>query len=247
MRAATRSVRYGPRGTVVAAAPDAAYPHVAPPQAGPHRPVPSTIAVTGTGRARQTPELMRIVLSVEAVREHAAEAMAAAGVFADRVVAAARSAGVAAQDIRTVRVSLLPGHGVSGQGGRVTGYRAGESFQLTVRHLGYAGPTLELLAGACGGDVRIESVDFGVADPAALRASAREQAFAEAEARAGHYARLAGRELGPLLSLEEEAAPAVSALFAAVSSAEALLAADRADGPTTVEEQVGVRAVFAVG
>jgi uncharacterized protein YggE len=223
------------------------HPHAVPPQAAPRRPAPTTIAVTGIGRAQRTPELMRVVLSVEAVREHAAEAMAAAGVCADRVVAAARSAGVAAEDIRTVRVSLLPGHGAIGHVGRITGYRAGESFQLTVRHLGYAGPTLELLAAACGGQARIESVDFGVADPAALRASAREQAFAEAEARARHYARLAGHELGPLLSIEEEDTPAASALFAAASAAQVLLAADRVDSITTVEEQVGVRAVFAVG
>jgi hypothetical protein len=227
------------------------HPHAAPFEAASRRSAPQTIAVTGTGRAQRTPELMRIVLSVEAVREHAAEAMAAAGVLADRVVAAARSAGLAAEDIRTVRVCLLPGHGVAGYGaagygGRVTGYRAAESFQLTVRHLGYAGPTLELLAGACGGDARIESVDFGVADPAALRASARAQAFAEAEAGARHYARLAGHELGPLLSLEEQDASATSAVLPATSSAEALLAADRVDSITTVDEQVGVRAVFAV-
>jgi hypothetical protein len=232
---------------MISASQDAVHPHAVPSQAAPRRPAPSTIAVTGTGRAQCTPELMRIVLSVQAVREHAAEAMAAAGVLADRVVAAARSAGVAAGDIRTVRVSLLPGQGVDARRGHGTGYRAGESFQLTVRHLGYAGPTLELLAGACAGDARIESVDFGVADPAALRASAREQAFAEAEARAGHYARLAGRELGPLLSLDEEDAPAASVPFPVASAVEALSAAGRADDVTTVEERVGVRAVFAVG
>lgn len=247
MRAATRSVRYGPRGTVGTAFPDAVHPHAVPPQVAPRRSGPSTIAVTGSGRARRTPEIMRVVLSVEAVREHAAAAMAAAGVLADRVVAAARSAGLTTEDIRTVRVSLLPCHSASGRGGRVTGYRAGESFQLTVRHLGYAGPTLELLAGACGGQARVESVEFGVADPAALRASAREQAFAEAEARADHYARLAGHELGPLLSLDEEVAPGASALFAAASAAEVPPAVDRADESTTVEEWVGVRAVFAVG
>lgn len=241
MRAATRSVRYGPRGPVVTAS-----PHTVPPQFAPRPAAASTIAVSGTGRVRRTPDLMRLVLSVQAVREHAAEAMAAAGVLADQVVAVARSAGVAAEDIRTAEVSLLPDHAADVRGGRVTGYRAGESFQLTVRHLAYAGPTLELLAGACHGDTRIESVAFGVADPAALRAGAREEAFAEAEARAGHYAWLAGRELGPLISLEEQEQFAASALVPVADAARALLAAVRPEELTTVEELVGVRAVFAV-
>lgn len=188
---------------------------------------------------------MRLVLSVEATAERAAEAMAFAGVLADRVVAAARSAGIAAEDIRTLDVSLLPAHAADASGARVTGYRAGERFQLTVRHLGYAGPTLELIAGACCGESRIESVGFGVADPAALRSAAREQAFSEAESRAVHYARLAGRELGPLLALDEQDEVAAG-LLPAASNAQALLAAGQGADPATIEQHAGVRAVFAI-
>jgi hypothetical protein len=243
MRAATRSALHGPYGPRVPVV--TASPHGVPPQAVRHRAGP-TIAVAGSGRARRAPDLMRFVLSVEAVRERAAEAMAAAGALADRVVAVAHCAGIAPEDIRTSDVSLRPEPAADAQGRRIAGFRAGESFRLTVRRLYHAGPTLELLAGACRDEMRIESVGFGVADREALRASARQRAFADASARAEHYAQLAGRGLGPLQSLDEqEAAPAAEYLPVG-SAAQALMAADRAADLVSVEEQVNLWAVFAV-
>jgi uncharacterized protein YggE len=189
---------------------------------------------------------MRFVLAVEAVRERAAEAMAAAGALADRVVAVAHAAGIAPADIRTSDVSLRPEPAADAHGHRVPGFRAGESFQLTVRRLYQAGPTLEMLTAACRDEMRIESVGFGVADRDALRACARQRAFADAQGRAEHYARLAGRGLGPLQSLDEqEAAPGLEFLPVA-SAAQALVAADRGADLASVEEQVSVRVVFAV-
>lgn len=240
MRAATRSGPYGPRVPFVTAS-----PHGTPPRALPHR-AGATITVAGLGRTRRAADLMRFVLSVEAVRERAAEAMAAAGALADRVVAVAHSAGIAPADIRTSDVSLRPEPAADPLGRRVTGFRAGESFQLTVRRLYHAGPTLELLAGACHDDVRIESVGFGVADREALRAAARERAFADAHARAAHYAQLAGRRLGPLRALDEQESPLGAGYLPVSSTAQALVAADRAADLASVEEQVSLRVIFAV-
>jgi uncharacterized protein YggE len=197
----------------------------------------ATISVAGHGVTRRAPELMRAVLSIEAVRERAAEAMAAAGVLADHLVAVARSAGIAAEDIRTSDISLAPDRLDGPYGGRVTGYRARESFQLTVRRLYYAGPTLELVADACPSQVRLEAVAFGVTDQEELRSAARHAAYADALSRAEHYARLAGRSLGPLQVLNEQAASSVSGISS--------ISAASSDLPN-VQEQVTVQAVFAV-
>jgi uncharacterized protein YggE len=223
---------YGPRPSAASAT-----AYGVPPQYE-HAPADSaagaTISVAGHGVTRRAPELMRVVLAIEAVRERAAEAMAAAGVLADHLVAVARSAGIAAEDIRTSDISLAPDRVDGPYGGRVTGYRALESFQLTVRRLYYAGPTLELVADACASQVRLEAVAFGVTDQEELRSAARQAAYADALSRAEHYARLAGRSLGPLQVLNEQASSSVSSV-SAVSS----------DLPS-VQEQVTVQAVFAV-
>lgn len=146
---------------------------------------------------------MRVELSVESVRERAAEAMAAVGTLAEHVVAVARSAGIAAEDIRSSAVALTPDRVETPDGLRVAGYRAAESFQLTVRRLHRAGPTLELMANACPSQVRLDTVGFGVADQDDLRRAAREAAYADAWFRADHYARLSGHTLGGLQALEE--------------------------------------------
>ena len=198
---------------------------------------PSAISVAGVGVTRRAPDLMRVELSVESVRERAADAMAAVGALADHVVAVARSAGIAAEDIRSSAVSLAPDRVEAPDGLRVTGYRASESFQLTVRRLHHAGPTLEMVANACPSQVRVDAVGFGVADQDDLRRAAREAAYTDAWFRADHYARLSGRTLGDLRTLEEQ--PTVSG--APASYPIAVLAADL----PRVEEQVTVRAVFA--
>jgi uncharacterized protein YggE len=205
----------------------------------------ATISVAGHGLTRRAPDLMRVVLAIEAVRERAAEAMAAAGVLADQVVAVARSAGIAAEDIRTSDISLAPDRVDGPYGGRVTGYRAGESFQLTVRRLYCAGPTLELVAQACPSQVRVEAVAFGVTDQEELRGAARQAAYADAFTRAEHYARLAGRTLGPLQLLNEQELSPGSSRLPAFPNGRAAAPAVPADLPS-VQEQVAVHAVFAI-
>ena len=240
------AAEYGARPAAPAAA-----PYGVPPQYA-HAPADSsagaTISVAGHGVTRRAPDLMRVVLSIEAVRERAAEAMAAAGALADRLMAVARSAGIAAEDIRTSDISLAPERADGPYGGRVTGYRAGESFQLTVRRLYCAGPTLEMVADSCPSQVRLEAVAFGVTDQEELRGAARQAAYADALCRAEHYARLAGRALGPLQLLSEQAfSPGGSRMPAFPIGQEAAQtgSAGTPDLPS-VQEQVTVQAVFAV-
>jgi len=213
----------------------------------------ATISVAGHGVTRRAPDLVRVVLAVEAVRERAAEAMAAAGAIADRLVAVARSAEIAAEDIRTSDIALTPERTEGPYGARVTGYRAGEAFELTIRRLYYAGPTLELIADACPSQVRIETVAFGVTDQEELRCCARQAAYADALSRADHYARLAGRTLGPLQVLNEQTGSPGTSRPTAFPIGQAghvghlgpTLATASADLPS-VQEQVTVQAVFAI-
>jgi uncharacterized protein YggE len=241
MRAATRGYQHGSGPSFATASPFDAPPWQAPAEAGPG----AMISVAGFGTVRRPPELMRVVLSVEAVRERAAEAMAAVGVLADRLVAVARSAGIPAEDIQTRDLALTPERDASPSGVRVTGYRAGEAFQVTVRRLYYAGPTLELMADACPSQVRVEAVAFGVADQEELRNAARQAAYVDALSRADHYARLAGRVLGPLQLLDEQPVLPGPARQCAFSVVPAAVPAYSADLPS-IEEQVTVQAVFAI-
>jgi uncharacterized protein len=223
---------------------------------------PGTIAVTGNGAARAVPDLMHFGVAVEVVRLRAVDAMAAVGANADALVGAARSLGIEPQDIRSGEVCLeadVPGGEPAGRGGGtfvgaagpagpagvsgVSGYRAAETFQMTVRRLDYAGPTLEAIAEACGPRARITGIAFGVSRPEELRLAARREAYADACARAEHYALLAGRRLGPLHYLDE--APPAPAYLVPGGSATATGCAPPSPGTSdSVYEQVSVHAVF---
>ena len=60
---------------------------------------------------------------------------------------------------------------------------------------------------AGGNDVRLNGLDLGFADPAAVMARAREAAWQDALAAATQFAALAGAELGPVVSVPQQPGP----------------------------------------
>lgn len=163
------------------------------------------ISVTGQGRASATPDVMRVNLVATALRPSVAEALAASerAVTAMRAALAAR--GVRPDDAHTVGLMLNPEQVWAEQTGpRTVGYRSEHRLAVTLRDLAGAGVALGEVVAAGGDDVRLEGISFEVDDDSALRETARERAWASAEAMARQLAGLAGRELGPVLEILEQ-------------------------------------------
>ena len=72
---------------------------------------------------------------------------------------------------------------------------------MRVRAIDSLGAVIDALAKA--GANRLQGVSFDVADPGRTSTRAREQAVADARARAELYARAAGVTLGPVVSIRE--------------------------------------------
>ena len=164
------------------------------------------ISVTGTGRATATPDVMRAHLTATAMRSTLTEALAAAEAAAARIRTALAAAGVAPLDAST--------SGIAGNaeqvwnettGPKITGYRADHEIDLTLRDLDSAGRALGQGLAAGGDDVRLGGVGFAVQDETPLRVTARELAWLDALARATQLAQLAGRSLGAVQQLNEQA------------------------------------------
>jgi uncharacterized protein YggE len=66
-----------------------------------------------------------------------------------------------------------------------------------------AGAAISAAAGASGNDVTVNGFSLDIGDDAALVAAARRQAFASARSAADEYAGLAGRRLGPVVTVSE--------------------------------------------
>ncbi|MDJ0321924.1 SIMPL domain-containing protein [Pseudarthrobacter sp. PS3-L1] len=162
------------------------------------------ISVTGTGTAEAVPDLLTMSIGVECRRDDVAAAYAAAGERSGAISSALREHGAQNEDMRTsglnVRADVLWQDGV---GQKVTGYVASATVTVQLRNLDGSSAALAAAVQAGGNDVRLNGLDLGFADPAALRARARALAWEDALSAAQQLAQLAGVSLGPVTSLSE--------------------------------------------
>ncbi|WP_223257102.1 SIMPL domain-containing protein [Arthrobacter globiformis] len=167
-----------------------------------------TVTVTGTGTAEAAPDLLTLSIGVECRRDSASDAYAAAGEASAVVTAALRSGGVENRDIRTsglnVRADVV---WQEGRGQRVTGYVASSMLGVRLRDPASASGVIAAAVDAGGNDVRLDGVQLGFADAAAVMARAREAAWADARAAASQLAALAGAELGEVASVRQQPVP----------------------------------------
>jgi uncharacterized protein YggE len=201
--------------------------------------MPGHVEVAGTGSAGAVPDVVVVDARVSTEAADVAGAQAGCAEAVSAALEAAGLAGVATADLHTTGLALHPRHDRDGRA--VIGYVATQSLRLSIRDPGSVGRVLTGLAGAAGDGLGVDAVRLDVADTAPLADLAREAAFADARARAEQYAVLAGRPLGPVLRVEEDArvVPPGPPARALVASADAGMPV--AAGRVTVSASVRVR------
>lgn len=162
------------------------------------------ITVGGLGTVNGTPDLLRLQVRVVAVKPTAALALAAASGVSGRVRTALRQHGVAATDIQTTQLNVTPAY--AGRPARQVGFQVVEGLQAQLTLAG-AGSTITDVVRVGGTALRFDGVFFLISDESPLQAQARDKAFAQARAKAEQYARLAGRTLGAVESVNEDIVP----------------------------------------
>jgi hypothetical protein len=158
------------------------------------------ITVAGEGAVLAAPDTLRLHAGVEVRRASAAESFSAVRAAAARLAEALSGAGIAAQDVRTVELSLGPEYEAYP---KVAAYRAVQGVEVVVRDLARADHVIDTVAGV-GEEARLNGVAFELSDPAKALKDARVRAFRDAAAKAAQYAELAGRPLGRVVSVSEE-------------------------------------------
>ncbi|MFF0529852.1 SIMPL domain-containing protein [Nocardia amikacinitolerans] len=175
-----------------------------------------TVTTFGQGSVRATPDLMRVTISIETRASKVALAYGQAGERVAAVTAALRGNGVADADIATGGLSVRTETvWTEGQGNRITGYLATADLMVALRDIDAeagadTGPAT-IIADAVeagGDDVRLGGLTLTFADQAGLIARARDAAWDNALAKAEQYAARAGRALGAVLEITENAASA---------------------------------------
>ncbi|MCA0156260.1 SIMPL domain-containing protein [Tsukamurella sp. M9C] len=185
---------------------------------------PREITAVGTGDASGKPDVLTVELAVQHQAGDVTTALNDASASAQKVIDAAGANGVDKKDVATANVRVNPRYGTDRQ---ITSYEATQSLTVKVRKLETASKLLGDLATAGGDATRISSVGFDIENDSALKATARDKAFAEAKSRAEQYAKLSGGKLGEVRTVTEGASarPTTTRQFSAPDSAPGVAAA----------------------
>ncbi len=162
-----------------------------------------TITVVGEGKVSTPPDMAQINMGIEVVGPDIMEASSQAETAMNALLTALKGEGVADKDIQTsyynvwVERPYSPDGSPSGE----AIYHVSNSVNVTVRDLANVANILGKAIEA--GANNINSINFSVADPTPLKSQARQQAVANAEAKAAELAGLNGVAVGEVVSISE--------------------------------------------
>jgi uncharacterized protein YggE len=164
---------------------------------------PVGISVVGVGEVEASPDRMTIDLAISPRAASVAEAASIAATKTTRLLETLAGLGVEDSRVRTSRYSINPEYDHRDGGPRLLGYRVTNSLRVTTTDLEGAGALIDAAAEVGGDDLTVDNVAYSIGDDTALRRQAREAAWETVRAQAEHVAGLAGRRLGPVLSVVE--------------------------------------------
>ncbi len=179
------------------------------------------ITISATGTTNVVPDAVRITASVSVIGKSSKEALATASTTASAVRKALTANKIATKDVATQSVSVYPEYTYPASGTPVlSGYRASQSFDITVRASTTAGAVVDAIVDAGGDNLQINSASPFVLNNDKATETARASAVARAKAKASSYAKLLGVKLGRVIYLDETSTPSTYPVYVASAKAE---------------------------
>lgn len=179
------------------------------------------ITVSATGTSTVVPDAVRIGATVSVLGKTSTEALATAGTTSTAVRRALVTNKIATKDVATQSISVNPEYTYPSSGTPVlSGYRATQSFSITVRAASTAGAVVDAIVAAGGDNVQINGASPFVLDSDKATDLARESAVKRAKAKAASYAKLLGVKLGKVVFLNEDSSPSVYPIYGVSAKAE---------------------------
>jgi uncharacterized protein YggE len=163
-----------------------------------------TISLAATGAIKTTPDKVDISTGVTTEANAAREALDKNTSAMAKVIEALKGEGIDPKDIQTTNFSVNPvyQHTTDGKLPVIVAYRVTNQVRITLHDTGKLGAILDKVVSL--GANQIDSIEFGVEEPEALKDEARKLALKNVTDNAKLYAEAAGVELGPILSISEE-------------------------------------------
>ena len=205
------------------------------------------IWVSGRGVVTVTPDIAVLRLGVEVQAASVAAAQSQAAETMDEVMEALTDNGVAKKDIQTQYFSIrqVTKWDREKEEEVVVGYRVTNKVNAKIREIDTTGTVIDAVATAGGDLTRIDSIDFSVDDPSAYYQDAREEAMADAKAKAGQLAELAGGRLGKATYISESS-QATPPIYRQDVYEEALPAVETPISPGELDITLAIQVVYTI-
>ncbi len=168
------------------------------------------VSVVGEGIVLAQPDVARITLGVDIVDQSLANAQAQAAQRMDAVVNKLKADGIADNDIHTVSYNVTPQYDQGNNQNQpvLRGYDVQNMVEVRSTNVSGLGPLVDDAVAA--GATRIFGISFEASDMESLKNQARDQAMANAAAKAQQMARDANVTLGRPVTVEESDAGGVN-------------------------------------
>ena len=181
---------------------------IALPAAAHDQPEKRTISISASGTVKTTPDMVEIATGVTSEAPSGRAALDQNTEAMTKVVEALKGDGIEPKDIQTANFSVGPIYEQrpydrpDGRPPAVVGYRVTNQVRITVRDTAKLGAILDKVVSL--GANQIDSIEFGLSEPEALKDEARKLALKNVTDNAKLYAQAAGVTLGPILAITEE-------------------------------------------
>lgn len=168
------------------------------------------IDIQAAGEVITKPDMAQVTSGVVTDGETARDALSANTAAMEQLVDILKQAGIEDRDIQTSNFSVSPRYVNSNRKDangydlppKIVGYQVSNNVSVRVRDLAILGQVLDKAVTV--GANTISNINFGVSDTSELLNTAREQAMANAVAKAKLYAKAAGVKLGRVMTISEQ-------------------------------------------
>jgi uncharacterized protein len=205
------------------------------------------VSVVGEGIVLAQPDVARITIGVEVFDASLANAQAQAAKQMDAVVTKLKADGIAENDIRTVSYTVTPVYDQQPNNPNqqvLRGYTVQNQVEVRTTNVAGLGPLIDDAVAA--GATRIYGISFEASDMESLKNQARDQAMANAAAKAQQLARGASVTLGKPIVIEESDTGGVTPVQAVAPRAAAAPAATTPIQPGQMQISTTVRVTYAI-
>jgi uncharacterized protein YggE len=162
------------------------------------------VTLDATGSVKVVPDGVQFNFSVFAVEATSKSASERANVLANQAREALDESKIDKKDISTQNVSVYPEYSYSPEGKQtLIGFRASQSFAVTLRDTEYAGAVVDAVLLLVGTDLTIDTLAPILLDTSDALEQARENAIKLAKKKAEDYADLLDVKLGDVISVRE--------------------------------------------